>query len=260
MSERPNLFALGLYEDGAPVICVDRGPLSLSSEQADTFAKKYGFSTSALSRALCAPAVDVELSRLLDDGREEVSRVLLSWDDAKEQAWRALVKDKATSSGKVGSKAEMQYLAAMMLEACWKGERLPPPSLRQLVRQILVQVESSRLLSAAKNDSARHVAARIAVEMFEPGERISREKLVSRLCVDDDRARRWLVEGFAELVEEYRREDRQAPDRTIFSPGSNFKDLRSFEEFWTGREMEGVGVWHGRPFVSKTDVEQTEES
>jgi hypothetical protein len=93
----------------------------------------------------------------------------------------------------------------MMLEACWEGGSSPPPSLRQLVRNGLVKPETSRLLLEARNDLVRHLAAMEAVQVFEPDENISRPKMTTRLGIDEQRARRWLNEGLAKLVEEYRR-------------------------------------------------------
>jgi hypothetical protein len=168
-----------------------KGTLQLSGEQGERLSRKYGFSVLTLWLALCPSAEGTMYARFdLNDAREEVSRILLNTEIGPEV------------SGTVGRNAEVLYLAAMMLEACWASGSLPPPSLKQLV---LDSLASSRLLSEARNDLVRHLAAMEAVEVFEPDENISRPKLTTRLDVEDGRARRWLNEGFAKLVEEYRR-------------------------------------------------------
>ena len=67
-------------------------------------------------------------------------------------------------------------------------------------------------MAEARDDDARHLAAIEAVDLFEPDEYLSRPKLTTRLHIDDLKARRWLNEGFAELVEVYRRRLRPADE------------------------------------------------
>jgi hypothetical protein len=186
-------------KDDYVLIPAPKGTLQLSGERGERLSREYGFSVLTLWLALCPGAEGTIAAGVdLNAAREEVSRILLNTEIGPEV------------SGTVGRNAEVLYLAAMMLQACWASGSLPPPSLQQLVLDSLAP-ETSRLLAEAHNHEARDLAAMKAVDVFDPGENISRYKLTARLDISDERARRWLKEGFAKLVEDYRRREELRP-------------------------------------------------
>jgi hypothetical protein len=172
--------------------------LKMSGAVLSRICSEYGLDDMMVMMAI-TPQDDMIAREQLQAAREELAHKLLN-----------IPIDKKTSSGKIGTKAVISYLAAMMVEVIAQTKEPMPPSLAALLCDRLCGPKPELLAAVSADEIEADVLQRASVA-FEADEPISIREGAKRLGISEKVMRQLLKRGFEEKLREYR--DLRIPTR-----------------------------------------------